>query len=192
MKRQLERLRGKRLVTGDANLMTKNEICINTTSNGGVEVKEIGIDGKIKDLASSGSNGEPDDLLTYLYYRYTPELNEVLEGVIDLSVYSIGCMAVSPLVKMDTQEFELFTRDSFIAPISVIGSGADVDYMTMIAIPKYIYLGDMGIPGDFPDYMNIIDYFALGLESNGGDVELFKNLMKSLETTREEFVNLDK
>lgn len=53
MKRQLERLKGKRLVTGDANLMTKNEICINATPNG-VEVKEIGADGKIKDLANSG------------------------------------------------------------------------------------------------------------------------------------------
>lgn len=56
MKRQLERLKGKRLVTGDANLMTKNEICINTTSDGGVEVKEIGVDGKIKDLAGGSSS----------------------------------------------------------------------------------------------------------------------------------------
>lgn len=57
MKRQLERLKGKRLVTGDPNLMTKDEICINATPNGGVEVKEIGTDGKIKDLAGSGDNG---------------------------------------------------------------------------------------------------------------------------------------
>lgn len=55
MKRQLERLKGKRLVTGDPNLMTKDEICINATPNG-VEVKEIGADGKIKDLAGSGDN----------------------------------------------------------------------------------------------------------------------------------------
>lgn len=60
MKRQLERLKGKRLVTGDANLMTKNEICINTTSDGGVEVKEIGVDGKIKDLAGSGGSSSSD------------------------------------------------------------------------------------------------------------------------------------
>ena len=58
MKRQLDRLKGKRLVTGDPNLMTKDEICINATPNG-VEVKEIGTDGKIKDLAgSSGSSSE--------------------------------------------------------------------------------------------------------------------------------------
>lgn len=57
MKRQLERLKGKRLVTGDPNLMTKDEICINATPNGGVEVKEIGTDGKIKDLVGSGDNG---------------------------------------------------------------------------------------------------------------------------------------
>ena len=56
MKRQLDRLKGKRLVTGDPNLMTKDEICINATPNG-VEVKEIGTDGKIKDLAGSGNNG---------------------------------------------------------------------------------------------------------------------------------------
>lgn len=67
MKRQLERLKGKRLVTGDPNLMIKNEICINETHNG-VEVKEIGTDGKIKDLADGGSNKEYDDLHTYLYY----------------------------------------------------------------------------------------------------------------------------
>ncbi len=62
MKRQLERLKGKRLVTGDANLMTKDEICINTTPNGGVEVKEIGVDGKIKDLAGGGNNTDQIDV----------------------------------------------------------------------------------------------------------------------------------
>ena len=56
MKRRLNTLKGKRLVTGDSNLMTKDEICINTTPNG-VEVKEIGTDGKIKDLAGSSNNG---------------------------------------------------------------------------------------------------------------------------------------
>lgn len=58
MKRQLNRLKGKRLVTGDPNLMTKNEICINATPNG-VEVKEIGTDGNIKDITSGGGGDTP-------------------------------------------------------------------------------------------------------------------------------------
>lgn len=57
MKRQLDRLKGKRLVTGDPNLMTKDEICINATPNG-VEVKEIGTDGSIKDIATGGEGVE--------------------------------------------------------------------------------------------------------------------------------------
>lgn len=72
MKRQLDRLKGKRLVTGDPNLMTKDEICINATPNG-VEVKEIGTDGKIKELAGgSGSNsgGSGDsEVKEYEYYE---------------------------------------------------------------------------------------------------------------------------
>ena len=63
MKRQLDRLKGKRLVTGDPNLMTKDEICINATPNG-VEVKEIGTDGKIKDLAGSGGGDSEDNITT--------------------------------------------------------------------------------------------------------------------------------
>lgn len=190
MKRQLERLKGKRLVTGDANLMTKNEICINTTSDGGVEVKEIGADGKIKDLASSGSNREPDDLLTYLYYKGTPEIQDVFTSVILTYSSYISCMAAVPLVKTSTAGTE-FTRNFIILSPSTLGSGFNNTDVNMMAIPKYIYLRDMGLPDDFPDYMNIIDYFVLSIETNGGDGEAFKNLMKSLETTREEFINLN-
>lgn len=71
MKRQLDRLKGKRLVTGDVNLMTKDEICINTTPNG-VEVKEIGPDGEIKDLAggSNSSSGESvNEDIEFIYIK---------------------------------------------------------------------------------------------------------------------------
>lgn len=70
MKRQLERLKGKRLVTGDINLMKKDEICINETPKG-VEVKEIGKDGKIKDLTGS-SEGEIKE--HYYKFVYTPNM----------------------------------------------------------------------------------------------------------------------
>lgn len=72
MKRQLDRLKGKRLVTGDPNLMTKDEICINATSNG-VEVKEIGSDGEIKDLSSGGdsSSNENTGQIEYLYICFS-------------------------------------------------------------------------------------------------------------------------
>lgn len=77
MKRKLNTLKGKRLVTGDSNLMTKDEICINATPNG-VEVKEIGTDGKIKDLTGSGnSNGssseEPSEKWVSFYALGEPE-----------------------------------------------------------------------------------------------------------------------
>lgn len=68
MKRQLDRLKGKRLVTGDPNLMTKDEICINATPNG-VEVKEIGIDGSIKDIASGGGGGNNNTSNDIKYYH---------------------------------------------------------------------------------------------------------------------------
>ena len=71
MKRQLERLKGKRLVTGDINLMKKDEICINETPNG-VEVKEIGKDGKIKDLAGSDSGGGIKEY--YYEFVYNPDI----------------------------------------------------------------------------------------------------------------------
>ena len=67
MKRRLNTLKGKKLVTGDPNLMTKDEICINATPNG-VEVKEIGTDGKIKDLAGS-SEGSSEDRKYYKIYE---------------------------------------------------------------------------------------------------------------------------
>lgn len=70
MKRQLERLKGKRLVTGDSNLMTRDEICINETPNG-VEVKEIGKDGKIKNLAGSDGGGEIKE--HYYKFVFTPD-----------------------------------------------------------------------------------------------------------------------
>lgn len=65
MKRRLNTLKGKRLVTGDANLMTKDEICINATPNG-VEVKEIGTDGKIKDLAGNANTSSQEDDCWYI------------------------------------------------------------------------------------------------------------------------------
>lgn len=73
MKRQLDRLKGKRLVTGDPNLMTKDEICINATPNG-VEVKEIGTDGKIKDLAGSGGEG-----VNEYYYKWKDDADKFSE-----------------------------------------------------------------------------------------------------------------
>ena len=71
MKRQLDRLKGKRLVTGDPNLMTKDEICINATPNG-VEVKEIGTDGSIKDIANGGGGGG-DSIFSEAYIKFKKE-----------------------------------------------------------------------------------------------------------------------
>lgn len=81
MKRQLERLKGKRLVTGDINLMKKDEICINETPNG-VEVKEIGKDGKIKDLAGSDGGGGIKE--HYYKFVYNPDIltDEILAAFI--------------------------------------------------------------------------------------------------------------
>lgn len=78
MKRQLERLKGKRLVTGDANLMTKNEICINTTSDGGVEVKEIGVDDKIRDLTKD----KKQVIFDFIYFKDVLLLDVYLHDII--------------------------------------------------------------------------------------------------------------
>lgn len=96
MKRQLDRLKGKRLVTGDPNLMTKDEICINATPNG-VEVKEIGTDGSIKDIASGGSGSSSNDIVYYKMINpegYNPNYANfedtilVLSNSFTLGVYS--------------------------------------------------------------------------------------------------------
>ena len=78
MKRRLNTLKGKRLVTGDTNLMTKDEICINATPNG-VEVKEIGTDGKIKDLAGNQQEQTSDDAEYYEYIRFKISDDYVLD-----------------------------------------------------------------------------------------------------------------
>ena len=99
MKRQLDRLKGKRLVTGDPNLMTKNEICINATPNG-VEVKEIGVDGKIKDLAGSSGSSSNDEEEFFIFLQVLPQN-----------------VAVSPLNNIDKS----------LAPISSVLSTAHAD-----------------------------------------------------------------
>lgn len=84
MKRRLNTLKGKKLVTGDPNLMTKDEICINATPNG-VEVKEIGTDGKIKDLAGSSNEGGDCEEKEWIYYKLNRETNK--NTFIDILVY---------------------------------------------------------------------------------------------------------
>ena len=88
MKRRLNTLKGKKLVTGDPNLMTKDEICINATPNG-IEVKEIGTDGKIKDLAGSSNNGGGGGVKEYYYY-YVEEYNMFKELIKDLSLVTLN------------------------------------------------------------------------------------------------------
>lgn len=85
MKRQLDRLKGKRLVTGDPNLMTKDEICINATPNG-VEVKEIGIDGSIKDIASGGGGGDSEEKEWYYCKCPDTEVLAVLKGYVAVNI----------------------------------------------------------------------------------------------------------
>ena len=91
MKRQLDRLKGKRLVTGDPNLMTKDEICINATPNG-VEVKEIGTDGKIKDLAGSGGGGDSEEKEWYYKIDWDKLLQGYGNGTTDQNILEILLM----------------------------------------------------------------------------------------------------
>lgn len=87
MKRRLNTLKGKKLVTGDPNLMTKDEICINATPNG-VEVKEIGTDGKIKDLVGSGGGGDSEQR-EWLYYKLNRETNNDMFSNVLIYLYDL-------------------------------------------------------------------------------------------------------
>lgn len=112
MKRQLKRLKGKRLVTGDANLMTKNEICINTTSDGGVEVKEISIDGKIKDLAGSSGSSSSNSNGLYCYKRILKrqhtDITDIFYSVTrGLSTFSFITTSFIPYGALDSNELDI-------------------------------------------------------------------------------------
>lgn len=200
MKRQLERLKGKRLVTGDTNLMTKNEICINTTSDGGVEVKEIGVDGKIKDLASGGSK-EYDDLNTYLYYddRIIEDggvggLREPLCGFIAsiLMYLRSNYPNIHAIVKVNNTK-DIFGIDfGNYLPLEVFlgGSGSEQLLYSIkgISIPKYVFSEYLETENEEllkVDKMHIFDLVNLLYNDYVGD------FLKTKPTiTREEFFDL--
>lgn len=159
MKRQLKRLKGKRLVTGDTNLMTKNEICINTTSNGGVEVKEIGTDGKIKDLAGSGGASK-NPFTEYLYFKFdsledinsNPDVADSVNLIFNMSVYNLNS-----------------SRGPAVKDYQVLHESGSVDILHMVYKGKHddgsaIYLND---PSNFYEVYNGIPFrengFSFGI-----------------------------
>lgn len=194
MKRQLDRLKGKRLVTGDPNLMTKDEICINATPNG-VEVKEIGIDGKIKDLAGSGESNGNSSIQDNerLYFKpkqvdnFEPEAFELLKHVFK----EFDCLCTSWLI--DGVER---VRHRYELPIGAWESN-DL-YNGMISAPKV---------GTYPIYsindgtnivtnINVKDNFYNLLRVFGimfGDETAVINLFNTfyLEISKEEYENTE-
>lgn len=154
MKRQLDRLKGKRLVTGDPNLMTKDEICINATSNG-VEVKEIGTDGSIKDIASGNSENTKKE---YEYYRITNSFNEWSE-----SLYIIFHMTwIDSVIDEDTKE-RIYGELS--SPVSGYTAIAKIRKGVYKNIPSYddrrvgiiTNFSQMGTP-TFKEILNAVGY----------------------------------
>ena len=80
MKRKINKLRGKRLVTGDPNLVTMNEIHVKDTSEG-VEITERDKNGKLVNInmPSGGgeSGGESGGGLTYYRFPSYASLDDV-------------------------------------------------------------------------------------------------------------------
>ena len=174
MKRQLERLKGKRLVTGDSNLMTKNEICINTTSDGGVEVKEIGVDGKIKDLANSGGSSSSD----MEYYSTS------LEKVQTLGLAGDAILVSIPLVKFSFQQPGLDEVKSI--------NGGGIFYALMsnnLDTLKLYGIGFTKMSQNNDEYNSFKDHFLRIISENGGDPNIFDTVFTPI--TKEEFYDLN-
>ena len=129
MKRQLDRLKGKRFVTGDPNLMTKDEICINATPNG-VEVKEIGVDGKIKDLAGSkGGGGEGGEVKDYKYYRINNlEDEETMSFMEIIALFTDAYVIVRPYLHLDTEFLARIVLGWSIRDIIKININGTINY----------------------------------------------------------------
>lgn len=206
MKRQLERLKGKRLVTGNPNLMTRDEICINTTSDGGVEVKEIGTDGKIKDLANSGggSSKEPDDLNTYLYYddriismngMEFPLCSIIMSVLSNMLTYFYNSNIIIKI--NNTEDVFGINYGNYIPLANLVmeGSGFNQELILLIngiSIPKYVLpeniMNMSGIPVE-TDKIYIFDFIKLVLgEGEAGDLIEFMKTQPTI--TREEFFDL--
>lgn len=174
MKRQLDRLKGKRLVTGDPNLMTKDEICINATPNG-VEVKEIGTDGKIKDLAGSGSGGSGDSVAGYYYFDMQGSMPEEVAELVE----NISNMA--DLVVCDTKSLLgyniIITRED----LSSSGIPSTLKKPIKAAVPKLL-VAFQYVQGEVVHIVtNLFDY----MRSAGFDIEPYYNTY--FKTTEEEF-----
>ena len=170
MKRQLERLKGKRLVTGDANLMTKNEICINTTSDGGVEVKEIGVDGKIKDLAGSGGSSSSD----VEYYSTSLEKVQTLGAISDVIIGFI------PLVKFS------FQQPGFDEMKMIAGGGIFYTFMSNNLNTLKLYgIGFTKINENGNEYHSFKDFIS----DIGGNLYIFDSVFTPI--TKEEFYDLN-
>lgn len=197
MKKRLNTLKGKRLVTGDANLMTKDEICINATPNG-VSVKEIGTDGKIKDLTGSGDNGGSNKNVKYygigVYFRglhvSTSECLKIgqLGSIIPISIDYRQSNAMSSnglgyyfYYNQPTIETVNPCTDVIIkcTPSSVISlTNSDEDYKTLVRI-------------DYDGVTDFITKFKQLYDENGmsdGTLEQLVSLKEDLvELTEEEY-----
>lgn len=198
MKKQLKRLKGKRLVTGDANLITKDEILINTTSDGEVYVKEIGTDGKIKDLSSGGGGKEYDDLHTYLYY----DDRIVSIGGVEMPLCAlianvmIQLAQILPitnvLVKMSNTEDEFGINYGNYLPLDgFLGGSGDYESIFLlfkaVSIPKYVFPEQIiNVSGIIPLEIDKVHIFDL-IEAMVGGSEFLKTLPT---ITREEFFDL--
>lgn len=137
MKRQLDRLKGKRLVTGDPNLMTKDEICINATPNG-VEVKEIGTDGSIKDIASGSAEGSSISE-NKKYFKANLNLMEV-DFPDNLGSIFTGYLGTVPVYYKPNP-----------------GSNIETPYITNLNLPHL---------GKFDDPYAIVPYYIIDFNSN--------------------------
>jgi hypothetical protein len=205
MKRRLNTLKGKKLVTGDPNLMTKDEICINETPNG-VEVKEIGTDGKIKDLANSGGGNskEYDDLNTYLYYddriismdgMEFPLCGIIMSILSNMLTYFHN---LNIILKINNTEDVFGINYGNYIPLSNLvmeGSGFNQELFLLIngiSIPKYVLpeniMNMSGVPVE-TDKIYIFDFIKLVLgEAGAGDLIEFIKTQPTI--TREEFFDL--
>lgn len=176
MKRQLERLKGKRLVTGDPNLMTKNEICINETHNG-VEVKERSSDGSIKELAGSSGSSSSNSNGLYCYKRVlkrqSTDITDIFNSVMGgLSTFLFIPTSFIPYIAADPNELDIAPT---LLPISQF-SGDDrfiayIIFDTSLANKSCFNLLGDSYPGDeFIDQLfnrtvnksveEILDYIA--------------------------------
>lgn len=111
MKRKIDTIKGKRLVMGGTNTLTKNEILVIETPDG-IELKERDSDGKVKQLSGSSGSYSSNSNGLYCYKRILKrqftDITDIFYSVMrGLSTFSFIPTSFIPYRAVDPNELDI-------------------------------------------------------------------------------------